>query len=302
MAVEPHDGSSLPDVLVENNPLSDDPVAQGDDHLRLLKIVVKNFWTQYLAAGTDFDNRIGVLEGYAAVGDAATLGGQNALFYQNANNIAFGTLDPARLSGTYGINIAGNAATATTATNATNANTAAYATSAGDAATLGGQSLAQIQATLGQDIDQSALANTTIADSTWQTILTKTFPAALTTGRTQFSEVTFTTTAYEGGSFSHTVLGAMRFKCNPSNKLIVPEMSPTAVADCAAAGVAVGAANFYTQLHTGGAPFVKNWAFNITNLVPPGTTSIEMQIQRTFSSHAGLGGGVSNKVWKGRVG
>lgn len=301
MAVEPHDGSSLPNVLVESNPPSDDPVNQGDDHLRLLKITLSNFYTLYLADATAIDGRVDALEAFAAVGDAATLGGQNALFYQDSSNQAFGTLPAARLSGTYGINISGNAATATLATEATHAAYADEALHAINSDKLGGLTLAELQETLGQNIDQSAVGSTTIADSTWQTILTKTFSAALTTGRIQFSEVTFTTTAHEGGSFSHSVLGAMRFKCNPSNKLIVPEMPATAVADCAAAGVPVGAANFYTQLHNGGAPFVKNWAFNITNLVPSGTTSIEMQIQRTSSSHAGLGGGVSNKVWKGRV-
>ena len=301
MAVEPHDGSSLPDVLVESNPPSDDPVNQGDDHLRLLKIVTSNFYTQYLADATAIDGRVAVLEAFAALGDAATLGGQNALFYQNSDNQAFGTLPAARLSGTYGINISGNAATATLAADATHAANADEAVHAVDSDKLGGLTLAELQEPLGQDIDQSAVGSTTIANSTWQTILTKTFPAALTTGRIQFSEVTFTTTADEGGSFSHTVLGAMRFKCNPSNKLIVPEMPADAVADCGAAGVTVGNANFYTQLHTGAGPFVKNWAFSITNLVPSGTTSIEMQIQRTSSTYPTLGGGVSNKVWKGRV-
>lgn len=44
--------------------------------------------------------------------DADLLNGQAGAFYQNANNLNAGTLAPSRLSGTYGINISGNAATA----------------------------------------------------------------------------------------------------------------------------------------------------------------------------------------------
>ena len=44
------------------------------------------------------------------------LNGQNGAFYQNANNINAGTLPSARLSGSYGISITGNAATASNAT------------------------------------------------------------------------------------------------------------------------------------------------------------------------------------------
>jgi len=49
--------------------------------------------------------------------DADLLDGQQGSFYQNASNINAGTLNSARLSGTYGISITGNAATATTASN-----------------------------------------------------------------------------------------------------------------------------------------------------------------------------------------
>ena len=47
--------------------------------------------------------------------DADLLDGQDSAFYRNASNINAGTLNPARLSGTYGISITGNAATATNA-------------------------------------------------------------------------------------------------------------------------------------------------------------------------------------------
>lgn len=304
MAVEPHDGSSLPDVLVENNPLSDDPVAQGDDHLRLLKIVVKNFYTQYLAAGTSFDSRLDNLELFASIGDAATLGGQNALFFQNADNMAFGILPAARLSGTYGINITGNAATATNATNAANAANATYATSAGDAATLGGQTLAQLATNYGVDVSLSDLSETGVGSLTWVTLLTKTLSAALPSMRAMLSELSFTTRAYEGGSFSHSVLGAVRLVCQPSGKVIHPEMPAVAVEECEAAGFTAGllaVSNFYFQLHTGAGPFTKTWAYDLSGLVPAGTTSIELQVQRSYTTHAGLGGGVYAKVWKGRL-
>lgn len=144
MAVEPHDGASLPDVLVETNPLSDDPINEGDNHLRLLKITVVNFWTQYQAAVLDFDTRLGAVEGYATTGNADTLDGQHGAFYQDAANLNAGILPVARLSGTYNINISGNAATATNATSANHATTADTATNAGNAATLGGQTAAQL--------------------------------------------------------------------------------------------------------------------------------------------------------------
>jgi hypothetical protein len=53
--------------------------------------------------------------------NSINLGGQPSSFYTNANNISSGTLSTDRLSGTYGINISGNAATATNATTANNA-------------------------------------------------------------------------------------------------------------------------------------------------------------------------------------
>jgi len=62
--------------------------------------------------------------------DADLLDGKDSAFFTNASNMNAGTLPAARLSGTYGINISGNAATAT---NAANAN---YASSAGNADTV----------------------------------------------------------------------------------------------------------------------------------------------------------------------
>lgn len=50
-----------------------------------------------------------------AAGDAATLNGQNGAFYRNSSNQNAGTLPAARLTGTYNIDISGNAATATDA-------------------------------------------------------------------------------------------------------------------------------------------------------------------------------------------
>lgn len=144
MAVEPHDGASLPDVLVETNPLSDDPINEGDDHLRLVKITLVNFYTLYQSAVVDFGGRLDALELVAATGDADTLDGQHGAFYQDAANINAGILAAARLSGTYNINITGNAATATTATTAGHATTADTATNANNATTLAGLTPAQV--------------------------------------------------------------------------------------------------------------------------------------------------------------
>ena len=138
MAVEPHDGSSLPNILVPANPPSDDPVAQGDDHLRLLKIVVQNFYTAYLAELLAAQTRLTTLETLTAsgsVGDANKLGGQLPAFYRDASNLNAGTVPSARLVGTYAFSISGNAATANSATHAADASTADYATSAGSATT-----------------------------------------------------------------------------------------------------------------------------------------------------------------------
>jgi hypothetical protein len=49
--------------------------------------------------------------------DADLLDGQDSSFYRNASNLNTGVVPAARLSGTYGISITGNAATATTASN-----------------------------------------------------------------------------------------------------------------------------------------------------------------------------------------
>lgn len=56
--------------------------------------------------------------------NALLLNGRDSAYYLDAGNLV-GTVPSARLSGTYGISISGNAATATTATNATNAASAA---------------------------------------------------------------------------------------------------------------------------------------------------------------------------------
>jgi hypothetical protein len=48
-------------------------------------------------------------------GDSSALNGQNGAFYQNSSNQNAGTLPAARLTGTYNIDISGNAATATDA-------------------------------------------------------------------------------------------------------------------------------------------------------------------------------------------
>ena len=57
----------------------------------------------------------------ATAANASALAGQAASYYLDATNINAGTLPSARLTGTYGISISGNAATATSATSATSA-------------------------------------------------------------------------------------------------------------------------------------------------------------------------------------
>jgi len=54
-------------------------------------------------------------------GNALTLEGENKAYYLNSTNQNAGTLNAARLTGTYAISVSGNAATATLATNATTA-------------------------------------------------------------------------------------------------------------------------------------------------------------------------------------
>ena len=56
----------------------------------------------------------------ATAANASALAGQAGSYYLDATNINAGTLSSARLTGTYGISISGNAATATSATSATN--------------------------------------------------------------------------------------------------------------------------------------------------------------------------------------
>lgn len=45
MGLETSDPNSRPDVLNAAWPLANDPLNRGDDHLRLLKVVLKNFHT-----------------------------------------------------------------------------------------------------------------------------------------------------------------------------------------------------------------------------------------------------------------
>jgi hypothetical protein len=71
--------------------------------------------------------------------NADNLDGNDGTYYRNADNINAGTLNVNRLAGTYTIDIAGNAATATSAsfaTNAANTTTATNATSASFASTI----------------------------------------------------------------------------------------------------------------------------------------------------------------------
>lgn len=160
--------------LVATNPVGGtDPVSEGDDHIRLLKTVLKTTFSNVnaplTATPTEFNYLVGVtsaiqtqlnaklasasytaadvlaklltVDGAGSGVDADLLDGQSsAAFLQAANNLsdvanaatarsnlglAIGTNVPSPTgtgaSGTWGINISGNAATATSATSATTA-------------------------------------------------------------------------------------------------------------------------------------------------------------------------------------
>lgn len=155
MAIEPSTPTSLPDILDPTLPLSDDPLAQGDDHIRLIKTVVKNAWAEYQTAALALDAAIDALE-LAVSGtteiDAARLGGQLPAYYLNASNLSTGTLPVGRLSGTYNINISGNAATASTA------DTATTAVLASDSALFAGKTWAQFLAAMERPQYNSSIA------------------------------------------------------------------------------------------------------------------------------------------------
>ena len=192
MSVEPWDGGSLPDVLVESNPPSDDPVSQGDDHLRLVKTVVSNFYTLYLDEMAAIAADIAALEAAVASGsvyNAARLGGELPAYYTNAANMSSGILPAARLSGTYGINISGNAATATLATDATHAGAADTALLAADSSKLGGMTLAQVLSSLPTNFSYSTVAAFFVTTG-WTTVLTVPLPVH-TTARNVTGKVSF---------------------------------------------------------------------------------------------------------------
>lgn len=74
--------------------------------------------TQHKIQGDQLD--LSLADGSVLSGvDADLLQGNNGAFYQNASNLNAGTVPAARLSGTYGISISGNAATATLANDST---------------------------------------------------------------------------------------------------------------------------------------------------------------------------------------
>jgi hypothetical protein len=165
MTVEPWDGGSLPDALVPNNPPSDDPVSQGDDHFRLVKTVVSNFYAAYLAESAEFLAALEALEAAVASGivyEASRFGGELPAFYLDSGNQATGTLPAGRLAGTYGIDITGNAATATNADHADAATLADEAVIAQDSEKLGGQTLTEIKSTLPVGIEYSTVSTVSI--------------------------------------------------------------------------------------------------------------------------------------------
>lgn len=171
MSVEPITLGSLPNELDSALPAGGDPKAEGDDHIRNIKITLKNFYNVWLS--TNVNTRLLALESYIMTGDAITLNGQPASFYQNADNLNAGTVPVARLSGTYNINITGTAANATNAVDAVHALTADVATLASAADSIGGLTAAQIAASFAAvsrvNYNNPSIQN--FSGSGWQTAL-----------------------------------------------------------------------------------------------------------------------------------
>jgi hypothetical protein len=102
--------------------------------------------------------------------DANNLDGNDGTYYRNADNINAGTLNANRLAGTYTIDIAGNASTATTASFATTANTANTATSASFATSASRAVSASFASTIANGLNINA--NTVTASAATFTNLT----------------------------------------------------------------------------------------------------------------------------------
>lgn len=141
MAIEPHDGNSRPDVLDPSLPPFDNDVNEGDNHLRLLKIVCKNFMADWAAERQSVQNRIAALEAVLAggqVNDAAMLGGELPSHFTDAGEKATGILPTGRLVGNYAMDVLGSAATASLA------DMAPVTSLAADTGKLGGKTLAEL--------------------------------------------------------------------------------------------------------------------------------------------------------------
>lgn len=171
MSVELITLGSLPNELDSALPAGGDPKAEGDDHIRNIKITLKNFYSVWVS--TNVDTRLLALEAYIVTGDSITLNGQPASFYQNADNLNAGTVPVARLTGTYNINISGTAANATNAVDAVHSLTSDVATLASAAESIGGLTAAQIAASFAAvsrvNYNNPAIQN--YSGSAWQTAL-----------------------------------------------------------------------------------------------------------------------------------
>ena len=88
--------------------------------------------------------------------DADLLDGQHGGFYRNAGNLNAGTIPSARLSGTYGISVSGNAATATTLQTARTISLAGDVTGS---ASFNGSANVSITATIADDSHNHTIAN-----------------------------------------------------------------------------------------------------------------------------------------------
>ena len=82
--------------LVDTNPVVGDPVGEGDDHLRMLKTVLKNSFPSTATTAivpnvsgqsTKYLTNCGTVTSWAVVSAGATGAGGDEIFYENEQNV-----------------------------------------------------------------------------------------------------------------------------------------------------------------------------------------------------------------------
>lgn len=92
MGMESYGGESRPDVLNSLWPEGRDSLKYGDNHLRLVKTVVKNFYSDFTAFKTKIEGYFDSSGNAKKALDSDKLGGQNSSYYLDGAN-ATGTLE-----------------------------------------------------------------------------------------------------------------------------------------------------------------------------------------------------------------